>query len=110
MRLVPASPAAAAERLLDPGWTPDGVPAIARSLGLGKMGDHHWKLIGICREEAARTGRAPSCDELASLARLEAAELHRLFPGDFDTTLARIAGLLRHGDRTDPTRGAPRSP
>lgn len=97
-------------RLLDPGWTPDGVPAIARSLGLGRLGDHHWKVIGVCREEAARTGHAVRCEELAALTGFECTELRRLFPGDFDSTLARVAGLLRHGDGPAVTRGAPRSP
>jgi len=82
--------------LLDPTWTPELVPAIARTFGLNSLGDHHWKVIMSCREEAARTGHAPEIRELEVLTGFDAAELHRLFPGNFAVLVARVSGIAPH--------------
>lgn len=82
-------------------WTPETALAIARSLGLATLEEHHWLVIGLCREETARTGRSPDIHRLVELTGLAAAEMERLFPAPTETTLARIAGLAGH--RPGPT-------
>lgn len=74
-------------------WTPEDAPRLAREAGLESLGDHHWKVITSCREEAARTGRIPGLRRLAVLTGFDVPELHRLFTGDAEAIVSRIAGL-----------------
>ncbi len=74
-------------------WTPEDAPRIARESGLDALCDHHWKVIASCREEAARTGRVPGLRRLAVLTGFDVGMLRRLFPGDAEATVSRIAGL-----------------
>jgi hypothetical protein len=92
-----ARPSAHDEPALDPTWAPDQAQEFARQAGLGVMGDHHWKVITSCREEAARTGHMPAMPMIETLTGFDAGELHALFPGDFETVFARIAGLTGQG-------------
>lgn len=81
-------------------WSPEDASAIARRAGLESLADRHWKVIASCREEAARTGRPPGLRRLEALTGLDAAELQRLFPGDVEVLVARIAGLARRPHRS----------
>jgi hypothetical protein len=69
---------------------------VAREAGMDTLGDHHWKVITCCREEVARTGRIPSMRAIEVLTGYESCELHRLFPGEFETLFTRVAGLKGH--------------
>jgi sulfur relay (sulfurtransferase) DsrC/TusE family protein len=91
-----ARPPACDGPALDPTWTTDQAQDLARQAGLGVLGDHHWKVITSCREEAARTGHKPALQMIEKLTGFDAGELHTLFPGDFETIFTRIAGLTGH--------------
>jgi hypothetical protein len=84
------------EPAFDPTWAPEQAQEHARQAGLGVLGDHHWKVITSCREEAARTGHMPALHTIETLTGFDAGELHALFPGDFEAIFARIAGLTGH--------------
>jgi len=90
---------------LESAWSPQDVPIRAREAGLGELDDRHWKVITSCREEAARTGRAPRLRRLAVLTGFDAAELRRLFRGDVETLVARISGVARWPEASRPRRG-----
>ncbi|MFN8589705.1 MAG: TusE/DsrC/DsvC family sulfur relay protein [Candidatus Eisenbacteria bacterium] len=73
-------------------WSPETAMQLARSAGLGTLGGHHWKVIACAREEAARCGRAPSLQRIATLTGFGPGELHRLFPGRTASLIAALAG------------------
>lgn len=78
-------------------WTPAIGEALAHEAGLPPLTTLHWRVITLCREEAARTGRSPRAARLAKLAGLAPGELAELFPKSPETLAARVAGLPRAG-------------
>ncbi len=80
--------------LVDAGqWSRDIAEAIAREAGLA-LTPEHWKVIEICREDAARRGgEAPGLRRLTQLSGLQTKDLYRLFPKGPGKLAARIAGL-----------------
>jgi len=76
-------------------WTPAIAEALAREAGLLPLTTRHWRVITVCREEAARTGRSPRAAQLAKLAGLVPGELAELFPKTPEMLAARVAGLPR---------------
>ena len=76
-------------------WTPEIAEAIARGAGIERLTDKHWKVIAQCREDAARRGDPPGGGRLSRLSGLPSEELERLFSGDAERMIARIAGLAR---------------
>ena len=74
-------------------WTPEVADELAREAGLAPLTERHWKVVTLCREDAARTGRSPGLRRLARLSGVGVEELHRLFPAEPATLAARIAGL-----------------
>ncbi len=80
-------------------WTPEDALRLAREAGLGRLGDHQWKVIASCREEAARCGCAPTLVRIAALTGFDVPGLERLFPGETEALIVRLSGLR-------PSRGA----
>lgn len=76
-------------------WSPAKAEALARGEGLATLGDRHWKVIASAREEAARRGRAPRLRRIQELTGFGAGELQRLFPGETEVLITRIAGCER---------------
>lgn len=76
-------------------WTPAIAEAIASSSGIDRLTDKHWKVIAQCREEAARGGQTLGAGRISTMSGLDGTELMRLFPGDPEKLIARIAGLPR---------------
>ena len=74
-------------------WTPEVAELLARAAGIAVLTDGHWKVLALCREEAARSGRSPDLERLCELSGFDEAELRRLFPGDPARLPIRIAGL-----------------
>jgi tRNA 2-thiouridine synthesizing protein E len=74
-------------------WTPETAEVLAREAGVDPLTDLHWKVIALCREEAARSGRPPDLRSLCDLSGLDGAALRRLFPDKPHRLAARIAGL-----------------
>jgi tRNA 2-thiouridine synthesizing protein E len=80
--------------LVDPTqWTPEIAEALARRAGIAALTDLHWKIIALCREEAARRGRTPDARSLSSLSGLDIGELRQLFSDEPARLAARVAGL-----------------
>ena len=74
-------------------WTPEVAELLARSGGIARLTDKHWKVLALCREEAAPGGRLTGAGEISKLAGLDEEQLRDLFPGDPARLAARIAGL-----------------
>lgn len=78
-------------------WTPDVGEAIADELGL-RLTPEHWKVIGFCREDAAREGQPPGLRRISKLSGVGTKELYALFPKGPGKLAARVAGLPKpHG-------------
>jgi len=82
-------------------WTPEVAEVLARSAGIDRLTDKHWKVLALCREEAACGGCLSDIGEISKLAGMEEARLHELFPGDPARLVARIAGLPRPKSTND---------
>jgi sulfur relay (sulfurtransferase) DsrC/TusE family protein len=85
-------------------WSPEWADALARRAGVGSLGDRHWAVIAATREDTARRGRPPRLERIHELTGLAAGELERLFPGDAECLIMRIAGCDRppSGGREGP--------
>ena len=73
-------------------WTPEVAQDIAKETGIN-LGDTHWKVLGFCREDAAREGQSPGVRRIAKLSGVPMKELYELFPKGPGKLAARIAGL-----------------
>lgn len=82
-------------------WTPEVAELLARTAGIDRLTDKHWKVLALCREEAARGGCLSDAREISQLAGLEETRLCELFPGDPARLAARIAGLPSPKSRED---------
>lgn len=84
-------------------WTPELAEVLARRAGIASLTERHWRVLTICREDAARQGRTPGLRRISAVSGVGLQELHRLFPHPAPGALAvRIAGLpgppfLSHG-------------
>lgn len=76
-------------------WTPGLAELVARAAGLDPLTDRHWKVIALCREDAARQRRQPGMKRLSRLVRYSAEELDRLFLDRASELIPRIAGLTK---------------
>ena len=76
-------------------WTPELAELLARSAGIDRLTDKHWKVLALCREETARGGALTGAGEISKLAGLDEEQLRELFPGDPARLAAKIAGLPR---------------
>jgi TusE/DsrC/DsvC family sulfur relay protein len=74
-------------------WTPAVGNEIAKEAGIASLNDTHWKVIGFCREDAAREGQSPGVRRIAKLSGVGMKELYELFPKGPGKLAARIAGL-----------------
>lgn len=77
------------------GWTFEAAERLAEHEGLLVLTPAHWTVIVACREEFARTGRAPDAQALAAHSRVAERDMVRLFPGNTAALVARIAGVGR---------------
>lgn len=82
-------------------WTPELAELLARGAGIDPLTDKHWKVIALCREEAARGGVLSDSSTIARLAGFDEVQLRELFPGDPVRLAARIAGLSHPKENMD---------
>ena len=74
-------------------WTPEVAETLAREAGIPALTERHWKVLALCREDAARLGCPPDAVRISELSGFTAEELEHLFPEDPCRLAARIAGL-----------------
>ena len=80
-------------------WTPALAEAIAKEDGVGALTEKHWRVIGFCREESARRGKAPTLSQIVRHSGLDAIALAMLFGPEPRDEALRIAGIA---GRTSP--------
>lgn len=74
-------------------WNPELAEALAREAGIA-LNPQHWKVIGFCREDAAKNnGLSPGLRRISQLSGVGMKELYALFPKGPGKLAARIAGL-----------------
>ena len=74
-------------------WTPEVAETLARAAGIPALTERHWKVLALCREDAARLGCPPDTVRISELYGFTSEELEYLFPEDPCRLAARIAGL-----------------
>jgi len=74
-------------------WTPEVGEDIATEVGIAPLQEPHWKVIGFCREDAAREGQSPGVRRIAKLSGVPMKDLYTLFPKGPGKLAARVAGL-----------------
>lgn len=77
----------------NPHWTPALAEGIAGDDGIGPLTEPHWRVLGFCREEAARRGIPPSLEQIVRECRIDTASLTLLFGRHPRLEVLRIAGL-----------------
>lgn len=73
-------------------WTPEIAEAIARANAIA-LTQEHWKVIGFCREDAAKQGQSPGLRRIAQHSGVSMKDLYRLFPKGPGKLAALVAGL-----------------
>jgi TusE/DsrC/DsvC family sulfur relay protein len=81
-------------------WTPEVAEHVARDAGIDPLTDRHWKVIALCREDAARQRRQPGMRRLSRLVHYDAVELDRLFLERASELVPRIAGLAKPNENS----------
>ena len=74
-------------------WTPEIAEAIAAEIGIGPLGEMHWKVITFCREDAAKQGTPPGLRRISKLSGVNMKELYQLFPKGPGKLAAKVSGL-----------------
>ena len=74
-------------------WTPGVAEELAGREGIA-MGEKHWCVIANLREFIARNQRIPTLLEVSATCGMTPMELKRLFPGEVEEVLARLAGAV----------------
>ena len=74
-------------------WTPATAEALAERHGVGPLNGRQWRLIALCREEAARGKECPTLERILELAELDAPAVDEMFAGEARRILAALAGL-----------------
>ena len=73
-------------------WTPEIAEAMAMHKGLSQLTEQHWKLIALCREEAAG-GPRPRMSRLSEISGVSSEVLRSLFGASAASLLPALAGL-----------------
>ena len=88
-------------------WTPEVAEHLARNAGIDRLTDRHWKVIALCREDAARQRRQPGMRRLSRLVHYGADDLERLFLERASQLVPRIAGLSKPSeDASNPNKAS----
>jgi len=74
-------------------WTKEIAVAIARDEGLPELSPAHWKVIDFCRQDAAKSGKAPTLRRITTATGISTKEMFALFPKGPAKKVAKIAGL-----------------
>ena len=78
------------------GWDPDQAQRIAAGLGLGELGQDHWRLIDYIRNHYLQRGTLPWMRHVCRELGLESECFHRLFGGPVEAW--KVAGLPDPGE------------
>jgi TusE/DsrC/DsvC family sulfur relay protein len=87
-------------------WTPEVAEHVARLSGIDSLTDRHWKVIALCREDAARQRRQPGMRRLSRLVHYDAVELDRLFLERANELVPRISGLSKPNEESNNSEKA----
>ena len=74
-------------------WTKGMGEEIARSAGIEKLTERHWRVIDFMRKTYLDTGSAPSMRALGKTSGVAIKELYELFPKGPAKLAAKIGGI-----------------
>jgi tRNA 2-thiouridine synthesizing protein E len=98
-RAVKAAPVAAPSPVAAPAeevvaaWSRDWAAAQAAQLGVGPLGEVHWKLIEFARAEYQERGGSPNVRRISQGSGVSVKELYGAFPQSPGVVIARLAGI-----------------
>ena len=74
-------------------WTNDIAVEIAKEEGIPALTPSHWKVIEFCRQDAAKSGKAPTLRRITTTAGVSTKEMFALFPKGPAKKVSKISGL-----------------
>lgn len=74
-------------------WTNDIAVEIAKEEGIADLTPAHWKVIEFCRQDAAKSGKAPTLRRITTTAGVSTKDMFALFPKGPAKKVSRISGL-----------------
>ena len=79
-------------------WTEALAESLAQDVGIGRLGEAHWKIIHAMREHYAKLGAAPAMHRVCHDAGIERQQMNKLF--GYCLVAWRVAGLPNPGEET----------
>jgi TusE/DsrC/DsvC family sulfur relay protein len=74
-------------------WSVDAAEELAREVGIERLNEAQWSVIGFLRDFYFENGRSPLNRKLAAGVGMSLLDLERLFPGGIKYGARRLAGL-----------------
>ena len=74
-------------------WNADIAAEIAKEEGIATLTPSHWKVIDFCRQDAAKSGKAPTLRRISTTAGISTKEMFALFPKGPAKKVSKISGL-----------------
>ncbi len=74
-------------------WTNDIAVEIAKEEGIAELTPAHWKVVEFCRQDAAKSGKAPTLRRITTTSGVSTKEMFALFPKGPAKKVSRISGL-----------------
>lgn len=77
----------------DDAWSRDYALQVAGELGLGELGELHWKLVEFARSDYKKTGVAPNIRRVTGQTGVDTSQVYELLPRAPGLTISRLAGI-----------------
>ncbi|MCA9564844.1 MAG: TusE/DsrC/DsvC family sulfur relay protein [Myxococcales bacterium] len=74
-------------------WSRDYAQSLAHDLGVGELGDGHWKLVSFARADYKENGAAPNIRRITASTGVSTRDVYGLFPKAPGLTISRLAGI-----------------
>jgi dissimilatory sulfite reductase related protein len=74
-------------------WSEAIAAHLAQEEGIPELTPEHWTVIEFCRQNAAKTGAAPTLRQITNGSSVTTKDLFKLFPKGPAKKVAKISGL-----------------
>jgi tRNA 2-thiouridine synthesizing protein E len=74
-------------------WSEEIATLLAEEEGIPELTTEHWQVIEFCRQNAEKTGAAPTLRQITNGSGVTTKDLFRLFPKGPAKKVAKISGL-----------------
>ena len=74
-------------------WNDEIAAFLAEQIGIGDLGEDHWKVLRFLREDYAEQGETATIRRVSTLGGVSTKQLYRLFPKKPARKMSYVAGL-----------------